>query len=153
VLEPLIGEGPATQSLLEVPAEVLYDDAPTLAARELRQDILDGDWQGLWENLSPRAQVEIIGLTESPDTISGAEVASRFAAKLGGPQSLVAQLFGADLVEIRPFPPDAEPKIPPPTAGDGRALIYSTTATGEVREQSWVFDGSHWRLDSLPKLP
>lgn len=149
-LQPLVGETPDVQLLLDVPLANAFDDAPTLAARNWLAAVRDGNWEATWEGLSTELQTLLrarLPVDDQPH-VSGAEVIER---TIGGtaPAKRSERLLGVAPVAVRPFPPGIEPERPPDPSGPRSVQVYLYTNSAEAVALPMQFDGSHWRIAEL----
>lgn len=137
--------------MLETDPEILFVDAPTQAARNFADAVAIGSWNEAWVVLSPRLQQTITArLGAEYDNEGAAGLRDLAEAVSERPEDRLAALFGFAPNRVLSFEPGETPSIPPSSARDGRATVFAVGENGQASPLKLFFDGSHWRLDSLP---
>ncbi|GMV43493.1 MAG: hypothetical protein AMXMBFR64_52090 [Myxococcales bacterium] len=145
-LEPLIGEDELTFQVAQMDGLRLFDDAPSIRARELIGHLGAGQWQRAWARLGPAARAAAtarIGASETP----GPAILEGLSRQGIDPVNL---LVGVHPVRVTVIPPGGGDLEPPSSfvPGDGRVIVFAYAADGAIRSLTMVYDDGDWKLES-----
>jgi hypothetical protein len=146
-LEPLVGEDEEAFRITQTDASRLYDDAPSIRARELEADLRAGRWADAWARLSTTARMalaERAGVQGEP----GPAVLPALAS--AGIDPIVA-IFGLEPTRISTIPPGAGEALPPSpfVPGDGAVSVFAHGTDGSVTQLRFVYQDYTWRYETV----
>lgn len=142
-LEPLVGEDQLAFEIAQTDGMRLFDDAPSIRARELVGTLDAGLWRRAWERLGPAARELVEGRTS-------ARGPKALEALLAAGAEPVQLLFGVRPVRITVIPPEGG-ELEPPSAfvpAEGRARVYAYAADGSARALTMTYANGDWALDA-----
>lgn len=141
-LEPLVGEDQLAFEIADTDGMRLFDDAPSIRARELVGTLDAGLWRRAWDRLGPTARRVVEDRT-------GAKGPAALDALIGAGAQPVDLLVGLHPVRITVIPPEGGELEPPSSfvPADGRVTVYAYGADGSARALTMLYEEGDWRLD------
>lgn len=145
-LEPLVGEDEMAFQIAQTDGMRLFDDAPSIRARELIGYLDAGLWRRAWDRLGPAAREAATERAGGDGKPTPAVLETLHRQGL----DVVQLLVGLHPVRVTIIPPSGG-DLEPPSAfvpGDGRVIVYAYASDGTATSLTMIYDAGDWKLDS-----